>query len=78
MRSGSCNPPFADLQSRCRDYRHYLATDNIARKKELLREQIAKNREYYAKLERQRRCCRRTSTTGAARWSGIRCFCPKP
>ena len=24
------------------------------------------------------RCCRRTSTTGAARWSGIRCFCPKP
>jgi len=54
MRSGSCNPPSLTLQSRCRDYRHYLATDNIARKKELLREQIAKNREYYAKLERQR------------------------
>ena len=42
------------MQSRRRDYRHYLATDNIARKIELLREQIAKNREYYAKLERQR------------------------
>jgi len=51
---GELQSAFADLQSRCRDYRHYLATDNIARKKELLREQIAKNREYYAKLERQR------------------------
>ncbi|MFQ8827779.1 MAG: HlyD family secretion protein [Alistipes sp.] len=51
---GELQSAFADLQSRCRDYRHYLATDNIARKKELLREQIAKNREYYTKLERQR------------------------
>ena len=51
---GELQSAFAEFQSRCRDYRHYLATDNIARKKELLREQIAKNREYYAKLERQR------------------------
>ena len=50
---GELQSAFAEFQSRCRDYRHYLATDNIARKKELLREQIAKNREYYAKLERQ-------------------------
>jgi len=46
---------FSDFQNRCRDYRHYLAVDNIARKKQLLSRQIAKNREYYAKLERQRR-----------------------
>ena len=51
---GELQSSFADLQSKCRDYRHYLETDIIARKQQLLREQIAKNREYYAKLERQR------------------------
>lgn len=51
---GDLQPAFADYQSRCRDFRHYIATDNIARKKQLLCEQIAKNREYYAKLEHQR------------------------
>jgi hypothetical protein len=51
---GELQSSFTDFQSKCRDYRHYLAADNIARKKELLRQQIAKNREYYAKLERQR------------------------
>lgn len=53
-RLGEVQSAFADFQGKCRDYRHYLAADNIARKKELLRQQIAKNREYYAKLERQR------------------------
>lgn len=51
---GEMQAAFADFQSKCRDYRHYLAADNIARKKQLLGEQIAKNREYYAKLDRQR------------------------
>lgn len=51
---GELQSSFADLQSKCRDYRHYLETDIIARKQQLLREQIAKNREYYAKLEHQR------------------------
>lgn len=51
---GELQSSFADLQSKCRDYRHYLETDIIARKQQLLKEQIAKNREYYAKLERQR------------------------
>lgn len=50
---GELQSSFTDFQSKCRDYRHYLATDNIARKKQLLAEQIAKNREYFAKLERQ-------------------------
>lgn len=51
---GELQAAFADFQSKCRDYRYYLAADNIARKKQLLGKQIAKNREYYAKLERQR------------------------
>ncbi len=50
---GELQSVFADYQSRCRDYRHYLATNHIATQKRLLSEQIAKNREYYAKLEQQ-------------------------
>ena len=52
-RLGELQASFSEFQSKCRDYRHYLATDNIARKKQLLAEQIAKNREYYANLKRQ-------------------------
>lgn len=52
-RLGELQSAFADFQSKCRDYRHYLETDLIGRKQELLRRQIAKNREYYARLERQ-------------------------
>lgn len=51
---GELQSSFADLQSKCRDYRHYKETDIIGRKQQLLRDQIAKNREYYAKLECQR------------------------
>jgi len=51
---GELQSAFADYQSRCRDYRHYLSTDRIATQRLLLAEQIAKNREYYANLERQR------------------------
>ncbi|WP_295939111.1 HlyD family efflux transporter periplasmic adaptor subunit [uncultured Alistipes sp.] len=50
---GELQTVFADFQSRCRDYRHYLQTGYISRKKQLLSQQIAKNREYYAKLQRQ-------------------------
>lgn len=53
-RLGDLQPAFADYQSKCRDFRHYLTVDNIARRKQLLGAQIAKSREYYAKLERQR------------------------
>lgn len=52
-RLGDLQPAFADYQSKCRDFRHYLAAGHIACKQQLLRGQIAKNREYYAKLERQ-------------------------
>lgn len=51
---GELQSTFADFQSKCRDYRHYLATDHTAKKKQLLAQQITKNREYYAKLEQQR------------------------
>mgnify|MGYP005889260045 CR=1 FL=1 len=50
---GELQSAFGDFQSKCRDYRHYLATDLIGRKQQLLQQQIAKNREYYAKLGRQ-------------------------
>ncbi len=50
---GELQSAFADYQSRCRDYHHYLATNRIATQKRLLAEQIAKNREYYTKLKRQ-------------------------
>lgn len=53
-RLGELQSSFADFQSKCRDYRHYLDADNIGHKKQLIAQQIAKNREYYAKLERQR------------------------
>ena len=53
-RLGELQAAYADFQSKCRDYRHYLDADNIGHKKQLIAQQIAKNREYYAKLERQR------------------------
>ncbi|MEI2985973.1 MAG: hypothetical protein V8T61_02810 [Alistipes inops] len=75
---GELQSAFAEFQSRCRDYRHYLATDNIARKKELLREQIARTVSITPNSNGSVRCCCRISITAAARWSGIRCFWPKP
>lgn len=49
--SGSWNT----FTTRCADYRHYLTADNIGRKKQLIEEQIAKNGEYYRRLEEQKR-----------------------
>ncbi|WP_295991261.1 HlyD family efflux transporter periplasmic adaptor subunit [uncultured Alistipes sp.] len=51
---GELQAAFADYQSRCRDFGHYLAVDNISRRKQLLGAQIAKSRAHYAQLERQR------------------------
>ena len=51
---GELQNVFADFQNRCRDYRHYLAVNNTAQKKQLLNQQIVKNHEYYSKLEKQR------------------------
>ncbi|MEG2614833.1 MAG: HlyD family efflux transporter periplasmic adaptor subunit [Alistipes sp.] len=50
---GELQTVFADFQSKCRDYRHYLETGHVAKKKQLLQQQINKNKEYYAKLQRQ-------------------------
>ncbi len=50
---GELQTAFSDLQSKCRDCRHYLVTDLVGRKQALLRQQIAKSREYYAILQRQ-------------------------
>lgn len=52
-RLGELQTVFADFQSKCRDYRHYLETGHIAKKKQLLQQQIDKNKEYYTKLQRQ-------------------------
>lgn len=51
---GELQSAFAEFQSRCRDYRHYLTTDHISRRRQLIIEQIAKSREYYTLLEGQR------------------------
>lgn len=51
---GELQTAFADFQSKCRDCRHYLVTDLVGRKQTLLRQQIAKSREYYDKLQRQK------------------------
>lgn len=50
---GEVQTPFADFQSKCRDYAHYLEADLTGRKRRLLQQQIDKNREYYVKLRRQ-------------------------
>lgn len=50
---GELQTIFADFQSKCRDYCHYLETGYIAKKKQLLQQQINKNKEYYTKLQRQ-------------------------
>ncbi len=51
---GDLQSAFADYQNKCYDFRHYITANNIAHKKQLLHKQIAKNREYYDKLECQR------------------------
>lgn len=75
---GELQSAFADLQSRCRDYRHYLATDNIARKKSFCANRSPRTASITPNSNGNVRCCCRISTTAAARWSGIRCFWPKP
>ncbi len=56
---GELQATFAQFQQKCMDFRHYLSTDNIARKKQLLAEQIAKNEQYYARLEQQYKLLRK-------------------
>lgn len=52
---GDLQSAWAEFLRESLDYRHYLAVDYVGVKRELLRVQIDKNNEYYAKLERQRR-----------------------
>jgi biotin carboxyl carrier protein len=63
-RLGELQSAFADFQSKCRDYRHYLTTDHISKKKQLLAQQIVKNKEYYSKLEQQRTLLSKDLTYG--------------
>mgnify|MGYP000177537895 CR=1 FL=1 len=51
---GELQSAFAEFQSRCRDYRHYLDIDYSGHKRRLLEAQIAKNTEYYDRLLTQR------------------------
>lgn len=51
---GTVQPAFADFQRQALAYRQYLSTSHIAHKKQLLEEQIAKNRQYYLRLQEQR------------------------
>jgi multidrug resistance efflux pump len=51
---GSVQASFTDFQRNLLAYRQYLATSYIPNKKRLLEAQIAKNRQYYARLREQR------------------------
>ena len=50
---GEIQSSFSAFQKSARDYSHYIATEHISQKRELLREQIVKNKEYFAKLKEQ-------------------------
>jgi len=52
---GEVQGAFSDFQKKARDYCHYLSTKQILQKKELLREQILKKREYLEKIKEQYR-----------------------
>jgi Multidrug resistance efflux pump len=50
---GDLQSSFSSFQKICIDYNHYLNTGYISIKKGLIRQQILKNSEYYAKLKEQ-------------------------
>ncbi len=56
---GELQAAFAEFRHQCLSYRYYLETDNIGRKQELIRAQIVKQREYYAKQRGQRNTLQR-------------------
>ena len=51
---GELQPAFSTLQNDIRCYKDYVETNHLERKKQLLNQQIAKNKEYYQKLQQQR------------------------
>lgn len=52
---GELQPYYADFRRLCLDFRHYLRTGYLPRKKELLSRRLDKNREYYVRQQEQRR-----------------------
>lgn len=52
---GDLQATYSQYQQKCMDYRHYLETNMVGRKKQLLAEQAAKNEEYYSRLQKQQR-----------------------
>lgn len=50
---GELQSAFVNFQNKCRDYAHYFKMGHVTCKKNLLEQQIAKNREYLIKLRRQ-------------------------
>ncbi|CDN32717.1 putative hemolysin secretion protein [Mucinivorans hirudinis] len=50
---GEIQSAFSAFQKSAKDYYHYVTTEHISKKKELLREQIVKNREYFVKIKGQ-------------------------
>lgn len=55
FRLGNLQQNWIEYLRACRDYQDYLQIDQIGRKKQLLVEQVAQAREYYGKLELQRK-----------------------
>ncbi len=50
---GDLQNSFSSFQKTCRDYRHYLQTEHVGKKKTLIEAQINKNKEYHAQLKAQ-------------------------
>lgn len=53
-RMGDLQTGLSELRGYCRDFAHYIASQDIPRRKTLLSAQIKKQQEYYSKLQRQR------------------------
>lgn len=52
---GDVQATYIEFRRVCLDYRHYLLQDYTEKKRQLLSEQISKNREYYRKQQNQRK-----------------------
>ncbi len=52
---GNIQQTYETFRLLCADYRHYLTTDHIGKQKELLQQQIEKNRHYCRKIAEQQR-----------------------
>ena len=78
MRSGSCNPPSLTSKAAAATTATTLRRTISPAKKSFCANRSPRTASITPNSNGNVRCCCRISTTAAARWSGIRCFWPKP